>query len=80
MISLADLVSICLALKIIVAVFKWCDENQIGQPEQPDPLLTSKVRILAVTWNMMGQKPTEQDFQSLLNPAGVYHDLYVIGS
>ena len=41
------------------AVFKWHDESRSGKkPEQPDPLATSKVRILAVTWNMMGMKPS----------------------
>ena len=41
-------------LKSALAVFKWQDDRNLGKPEKLDPLLTSKVRILAVTWNMMG--------------------------
>jgi hypothetical protein len=60
------------------AVFKWHNENL--EPNKPDPLETSKLRILAVTWNMMGLKPTELDYITLLNPAGAHHDIYAIGS
>jgi len=43
----------------LVALFIWANsESKIC----PDPHETSQLRILAVTWNLMGQKPNEDEF------------------
>ena len=38
------------------------------------------IKILTVTWNMMGQKPSEADWRTTLLLDTVQHELYAIGS
>ena len=36
--------------------------------------------MLAVTWNMMGRKPSRKEFEDLLKVKEIHHDIYIIGS
>lgn len=47
---------------------------------RPDALITDELRILTLTWNIAGKRPSPKDIAALLFPQDVHHDLYVVGS
>ena len=68
-----------LTLVYFIAVFKWAKD--LGSMlNRPDALITDELRILTVTWNIAGKRPSPKDIAALLFPQDVHHDLYVVGS
>ena len=58
------------------------EKTSPGKPaRKTDPYDTQKVRILAVTWNLHGKIPkNDEDLETLLNKKRIIHDIYVIGT
>ena len=63
-----------------LAVFKWAVPGEDEMPAAVDPFETNEVRILAVTWNLAGKKPSDEHISSLLQTENVYHDIYIVGT
>lgn len=38
------------------------------------------IKIMVVTWNMLGGEPSMENLESLFQKKTVYHDIYVLGT
>ena len=62
-------------------MLKWVKKEDEGeQLDRPNPLITDKVRILSVTWNIGGKTPALEHLADLIHPREVHHDLYIIAT